>query len=160
VTLTSLEFPHRSADAYLRDSTVDGVPFDHSEVGRALQAADLTNASSLFAYDPGSLVFGAWNSHRKGRQAKIPRIYSSELVGWHPQSGSRMAGWMDPFNLVGGCLEPCCSPTTWHFGAATARSTDAVGDGLVAGHRRGYGLTNAHPISGYWASLEQLSLPV
>jgi CRISPR-associated protein Csb1 len=71
VTLTSLEFPHRYADAYLRDSTVDGVPFDHSEVGRALQAADLADASSLFAHDPGSLVYGAWNSHRKGRQAKF-----------------------------------------------------------------------------------------
>jgi CRISPR-associated protein Csb1 len=59
VTLTSLEFPHRYADAYLHDSTVDGVPFDHSEVGRALQAADLADASSLFAHDPGSLVYGA-----------------------------------------------------------------------------------------------------
>ena len=34
VVLTSLEFPHRYADAYLRDSLLDGVVFDKTELGR------------------------------------------------------------------------------------------------------------------------------
>ncbi|MCG5435250.1 hypothetical protein PSH25_003370 [Micromonospora sp. PSH25] len=34
VRLTSLDFPHRYADAYLRDSEVGGVGFDSSDVGR------------------------------------------------------------------------------------------------------------------------------
>lgn len=99
--LTSLELPHRYADAYLIDSRIDGIAFDKTEIGKAFLAASSADASMLLRYDPGSLVFGAWNSHRKGRQAKFPRIYASELVGWDPQIGDRKAGRMDPLNLVG-----------------------------------------------------------
>lgn len=102
VTLTSLELPHRYADAYLRDSLIDGVKFDKTDIGKAFQAATLQDASSLYRHDPGSLVFGAWNSHRKGRQAKFPRVYGSEIVGWDPSEGNRKAGRMDPLNLTGG----------------------------------------------------------
>lgn len=101
VVLSSLELPHRFADAYLRDSEIDGVKFDKTDLGRAFQAASTEDATALFQHDPGSLVFGAWNSHRKGRQAKFPRIYTSEIVGWDPQVGGRKAGRMDPLNLTG-----------------------------------------------------------
>lgn len=101
VRLTSLELPHRYADAYLLDSRIDGVAFDKTELGKAFLAATSADASALLRHDPGSLVFGAWNSHRKGRQAKFPRIYASEVVGWDPQLGDRKAGRMDPLNLVG-----------------------------------------------------------
>lgn len=101
VVLTSLELPHRFADAYLRDSEIDGVKFDRTELGKAFQAASADDVTALFQHDPGSLVYGAWNSHRKGRQAKFPRIYSSEIVGWDPQEGARNAGRMDPLNLIG-----------------------------------------------------------
>lgn len=66
VVLTSLEWPHRYADAYLRDSLLDGTEFDKTELGVSLLAASLEDASALYAHDPGSLVYGAWNSHRKG----------------------------------------------------------------------------------------------
>lgn len=101
VVLTSLELPHRFADAYLRDSEIDGVKFDKTDLGKAFQAASTDDATALFQHDPGSVVFGAWNSHRKGRQAKFPRIYASEIVGWDPQVGKRKAGRMDPLNLTG-----------------------------------------------------------
>lgn len=101
VTLTSLELPHRYADAYLLDSEIDGTAFDRTELGRSFQAASLQDATVLLRHDPGSVVFGAWNSHRKGRQAKFPRIYASEIVGWDPQFGARKAGRMDPLNLTG-----------------------------------------------------------
>jgi CRISPR-associated protein Csb1 len=101
LVLTSLEFPHRYADAYLRDSVLDGTPFDRTDLGKALQAASLDDATALYVNDPGSLVYGAWNSHRKGRQQKFPRIYASEMVGWDPVTGARSAGRMDPVNLVG-----------------------------------------------------------
>lgn len=101
VVLTSLELPHRFADAYLRDSEIDGVKFDRTDLGKAFQAASAEDATSLFQHDPGSVVFGAWNSYRKGRQAKFPRVYASEVVGWDPQVGERKAGRMDPLNLVG-----------------------------------------------------------
>lgn len=101
VTLTSLELPHRFADAYLRDSEIDGVKFDKTDLGTGFQAASADDVTVLFQHDPGSLVFGAWNSHRKGRQAKFPRIYASEIIGWDPQMGARKAGRMDPLNLTG-----------------------------------------------------------
>ena len=87
VVLTSLEFPHRYADAYLRDSVLDGVKFDQSTLGKALLAATNADASVLYAQDPGSLVYGAWNSHRKGRQQKFPRVYASEVVRLGPAAG-------------------------------------------------------------------------
>ncbi len=101
VVLTSLELPHRYADAYLRDSEIDGVKFDKTDLGKEFQAASAEDATALFQHDPGSVVYGAWNSHRKGRQAKFPRIYASEVVGWDPQFGERKAGRMDPLNLTG-----------------------------------------------------------
>ena len=101
VVLTSLELPHRFADAYLRDSEIDGVKFDKTDLGKAFQAASTDDVTVLFKHDPGSVVFGSWNSHRKGRQAKFPRIYASEIVGWDPQTGERKAGRMDPLNLTG-----------------------------------------------------------
>jgi CRISPR-associated protein Csb1 len=101
VVLTSLELPHRFADAYLRDSEIDGVRFDKTELGKAFQAASADDVTALFQHDPGSVVYGAWNSHRKGRQAKFPRIYASEIVGWDPVVGERKSGRMDPLNLTG-----------------------------------------------------------
>jgi CRISPR-associated protein Csb1 len=101
VVLTSLEFPHRYADAYLRDSLLGGTKFDRSAIGQEMLAASLADAAGLYTYDPGSLVFGAWNSHRKGRQQKFPRVYVSEVVGWDPAVGARNVGRMDPLNLVG-----------------------------------------------------------
>lgn len=101
LVLTSLEFPHRYADAYARDSLIDGVKFDRTSLGQDLLAASMDDVTAVYANDPGSLVFGAWNSHRKGRQQKFPRIYVSELIGWDPIVGARKAGRMDPLNLVG-----------------------------------------------------------
>ena len=101
VTLTSLEFPHRYADAYLRDSLLDGAAFDTTSLGKALLQASPDDATALYSHDPGSLVYGAWNSHRKGRQRRFPRIYASEVIGWDPRVGSRRAGRMDPLNLQG-----------------------------------------------------------
>lgn len=101
VTLSSLEWPHRYADAYLRDSILDGKAFDRTQLGQSLQASTSKDATALYAHDPGSLVFGAWNSHRKGQQQRFPRLYSSEIVGWDPVVGTRKAGRKDPLNLVG-----------------------------------------------------------
>ncbi len=99
--LTGLDAPHRAFDAYWRDSRLDGAKFDSTEIGRALLNSSLTDATALLEYDPGTLVYGGWNSHRKGRQAKFPRIYSSEMIGWDPVVGVRRAGRMDPANLTG-----------------------------------------------------------
>lgn len=99
--LTSLDMPHRYADAYLRDSTVDGVRFDKTEIGAAFRVASPENATALYRHDPVSLVLGAWNSHRKGRQPKFARAYKSEVLGIDPQGQERRGGRLDPINLTG-----------------------------------------------------------
>jgi len=133
VVLTSLEFPHRYADAYLRDSLLDGTKFDQSELGKALLASTNADASALYAQDPGSLVYGAWNSHRKGRQQKFPRVYSSEVVGWDPQLGARNAGRMDPLNLTGARKG---DGDSWEFATVAKKAKDErlseIGHGNIA----------------------------
>ncbi|MGF1663621.1 MAG: type I-U CRISPR-associated RAMP protein Csb1/Cas7u [Kineosporiaceae bacterium] len=144
VVLTSLEFPHRYADAYLRDSLVDGVAFDRSDVGRKVLASSLADARGLYAHDPGSLVYGAWNSHRKGRQQKFPRIYASEVVGWDPVEGRRKAGRMDPMNLVG-AVGPGGADGEWDFVAAGEKvkgsKLSEIGHGNVAPNPQHGGVT-------------------
>lgn len=135
VVLTSLQFPHRYADAYLRDSLLDGEAFDKTAVGRSMLASSLDDATALYRHDPGSLVFGAWNSHRKGRQQKFPRVYASEIIGWDPVVGRRNAGRMDPLNLTG-AQKPAKSADGWEFQAvgtkAKGERLSEIGHGNVA----------------------------
>lgn len=133
LVLSSLELPHRYADAYLRDSEIDGMKFDKTELGKSFQRATPEDAGALYRHDPGSLVFGAWNSHRKGRQAKFPRVYASEIVGWDPKTGSRKAGRMDPLNLTG--IRKGAGDS-WEWAAGTAKAKDQklseIGHGNIA----------------------------
>lgn len=112
VRLTSLDFPHRYADAYLRDSLLDGVAFDKTPVGKSLRLAEPRNARALFEREPYSLVYGAWDSHRKGRQAKFPRLYDSTLIGFDPLGGYRAGGRLDPLNLQG---SQTAAGDSWQF---------------------------------------------
>lgn len=144
VVLSSLEFPHRYADAYLRDSLLDGVKFDRTELGKSLLAASLDDATALYGQDPGSLVFGAWNSHRKGRQQKFPRVYVSEVVGWDPEVGKRSAGRLDPLNLVG-AAKAGQNGEDWEYAAVAKKVTgerlSEIGHGNVAPNPQHGGVT-------------------
>jgi len=144
VVLTSLEFPHRYADAYLRDSLLEGTAFDRSDIGRSLLSASLEDARALYAHDPGSLVFGAWNSHRKGRQQKFPRVYASEVIGWDPVVGARSAGRMDPLNLTG-AQKPRKGDEGWDYSPAATKTKgerlSEIGHGNVAPNSQHGGVT-------------------
>lgn len=132
-TLIGLEVPHRAFDAYWRDSLLNGEKFDKTEIGKALQQAKLTDATALLQYDPATLVYGGWNSHRAGRQEKFPRVYASELTGWDPIVGTRKAGRMDPLNLTGARAG---DGDDWTYTPAAAKKADAklseIGHGNIA----------------------------
>ncbi len=87
--ITTLQVPHRLADAILRDSELDGVPFRQSETGKALNAVSLANATPLFELCPTALLFGMWDSTgpKGGLGPKFERALVSEIVGigaaWH-----------------------------------------------------------------------------
>lgn len=82
--LTSLEVPHRLADAILRDSVLpDGTRFSRSEYAARWGRANLWNATPVYELCPTALVFGMWGSPEKpgGLGAKFERAYISEIVG-------------------------------------------------------------------------------
>lgn len=83
-TITSLQVPHRLADAILRDSqTADGIAFRKSEKGKALNTVSQQNATALFQLCPTALIFGMWDSTgpKGGLGAKFERAIVSEVVG-------------------------------------------------------------------------------
>lgn len=81
--LTSLQLPHRFADAILRDSEHGGKRFRDSDVAKGLNAATPLNATPLYELCPTALVFGAWDSTgpKGGLGAKFERALVSEAVG-------------------------------------------------------------------------------
>lgn len=106
--LSSLRWPHRSGDAYLRDALLDGSPFAKSPVGRSIIDATADSAGALVAWFPQALLYGFWQSHLGSdrSQAKHARVWVSEIVGWDPASGgepgelTRTLGVKgDPYNI-------------------------------------------------------------
>lgn len=101
-TVTSLDAPHRVADAILRDSMLDGVLFRHSSIGRILDTADVRNATGLFGLNPTALVFGLWDSTgpRGGLGAKFQRALVSEMIGYDAVPGSKTSSRIDPAQIM------------------------------------------------------------
>lgn len=100
--VTSLEAPHRIADALLRDSLCEGVVFRKSAKGRVLDDADVRNATGLFGLNPTSLVFGIWDSTgpRGGLGAKFQRALVSEIVGFGAHHGVKTSSRIDPAQIA------------------------------------------------------------
>jgi CRISPR-associated protein Csb1 len=81
--LTSLEVPHRLADAILRDSNLsDGTRFSKSSIALRWSRSNLWNATAVYELCPTALLFGMWGSPEKpgGLGAKFERAYISEIV--------------------------------------------------------------------------------
>ena len=101
-TVTSLEAPHRVADALFRDSLLDGRIFRKSDKGAILDTADVRNATGLFGLCPTGLVFGLWDSTgpRGGLGAKFQRAVVSEIVGYDAVAGSKTVSRIDPAQIM------------------------------------------------------------
>ena len=100
--VTSLEAPHRAADALFRDSLLNGVMFRKSDKGQLLDTANVRNATGLFGLCPTALVFGLWDSTgpRGGQGAKFQRALVSEIVGYDAVPGVKTASRIDPAQIV------------------------------------------------------------
>ena len=101
-TVSSLEAPHRIADALFRDSLLDGVIFRKSDKGRVLDTAEVRNATGLFGLCPTALVFGVWDSTgpRGGLGAKFQRALVSEIIGYGAKAGVKTSSRIDPAQIV------------------------------------------------------------
>ncbi|MFZ5493213.1 MAG: type I-G CRISPR-associated RAMP protein Csb1/Cas7g [Pseudomonadota bacterium] len=99
--VSSLDAPHRVADALLRDSLLDGVIFRKSDKGRVLDVADARHATGLFGLCPTALVFGLWDSTgpRGGMGAKFQRALVSEIVGYDAVPGVKTSSRIDPAEI-------------------------------------------------------------
>ena len=101
--ISSLQFPHRNADAYLKDALLDGANFERTELGKWILDATPWSAGALLAWFPQSLLYGFWQSHlgKKRAQTKHARAWVSEIVGWNPASKeTKVMGLKgDPLNL-------------------------------------------------------------
>lgn len=100
-TLTSLEVPHRLADAILRDSELDGKKFRETQQGRTLDTASMAHATDLFGICPTALLLGLWDSTgpRGGLGAKFQRALVSEIVGVGAVMGAKTASRIDPLGI-------------------------------------------------------------
>ncbi|MFI6784429.1 type I-U CRISPR-associated RAMP protein Csb1/Cas7u [Micromonospora sp. NPDC050276] len=160
VRLTSLDFPHRYADAYLRDSEVGGVRFDSSDVGRELRAASAGDVRPLYRREPYSLLYGAWDSHRKGRWPKFARLYASEMFGVQWWEGDRRAGRYDPTNLTGAIDDKTKAEGEWRFlpegVKAKGGKLSEIGHGHIAPNPAPGGVTVREVRRQAWISLAGL----
>jgi CRISPR-associated protein Csb1 len=100
--ITSLEAPHRIADALLRDSLLNGKPFRKSDVGKRLDDVDNRNATVLFELCPTTLIFGMWDSTgpKGGLGAKFQRAMVSEIVGVNAKAGVKTSSRIDPAQIM------------------------------------------------------------
>lgn len=101
--LSSFRFPHRNADAYLRDSQLGDDRFLDTEIGAGIFDGTADNPTPLLQWMPHALLYGFWQSHlgRKRSQAKLARSWVSEIVGYVPAATDvEVLGLKgDPLNL-------------------------------------------------------------
>ncbi len=99
--VSSLQAPHRIADAILRDSLLEGEPFRQSDVGKAIDRVSLRNATPLFELCPTVLLFGMWDSTgpKGGLGAKFERAMVSEIVGIGAVYGVKTSSRIDPLAI-------------------------------------------------------------
>lgn len=104
--VTSLEAPHRVADAILRDSEfVDEqgkrTPFRETAAGKKIGFANLRNATPLFEICPTALLLGLWDSTgpKGGLGTKFQRALVSEIIGVNASYGTKTSSRIDPLAI-------------------------------------------------------------
>ena len=96
--ITSLQAPHRIADALFRECTYEGDDFRKSDVGKSVFGADSHYATPLFETCPTALLFGMWDSTgpEGGLGNKFERAITSEIVGINSVFGVGTSSRIDP----------------------------------------------------------------
>jgi hypothetical protein len=136
VRISSFRFPHRNADAYLRDAMLNGAKFPDTDAGAAIFGATADKPEALLQWFPQALLFGFWQSHlgKKRSQAKLARAWTSEIIGLEPAATTvrRLGLKGDPLNLS--VPDPVDfnpdAPDEWQFSAKGKKLAD-IGHGQV-----------------------------
>lgn len=106
--ITSLDAPHRIADAILRYAKHDDGKqfFSKGEYANLWKTASIHNATPLFKLCPTALVFGTWGSPGAtgGLGPKFQRIVVSELIGVDAVAGTKTSSRIDPTGIGRGVV--------------------------------------------------------
>ena len=99
--ISSLQAPHRIADAILRDSLYKEKKFRESDIGQMIDRVSYNNATPLFEICPTALLFGMWDSTgpKGGLGAKFERAMVSEIVGVNAVMGVKTSSRIDPLGI-------------------------------------------------------------
>lgn len=103
--ITSLDAPHRIADAILRYATTsdDKAFFSRSRYADLWRTSSIHNATALLELCPTALIFGTWGSpEATGVGPKFQRIIVSELVGIDAIPGAKTTSRIDPTGIRAG----------------------------------------------------------
>lgn len=163
-SISSLHFPHRNADAYLRDAQLSGVDFGKSGIGSDILAATPWDAGALMSWFPQALLFGFWQSHlgTKKAQTKHARAWNSEILGWNPAATTTKVMGLkgDPLNLNTGdeIVSNSADRSNWVFGKGSVEGgskdrLSEMGHGQVPFMRE----SDAAPAGVSFARITQLS---
>lgn len=102
-SITSLQAPHRIADAILRDATsIDGKTlFRDLPEGKAYTEASPRNATAVYTLCPTATIFGVWDSTgpKGGGGAKFGRALTSEIVAFGASPGRKVSSRIDPLGI-------------------------------------------------------------
>lgn len=141
--ISSLQFPHRNADAYLRDAQLDGKNFVGTALGRAILAATPEACGPLMAWFPQALLYGFWQSHlgNKRHNTKHARAWVSEIIGWKPAANdTRVLGLKgDPLNLNTDEELTSNPDDRFHWEIGTAKAKEMEGGKPVKLSKIGHG---------------------
>ena len=86
-SLSSLEFPHRNADAYLRDSVLGDERFITTAMGQAIFGATGQECGPLMSWFPQALLYGFWQSHLGKKRHNTATTQSTRARGCRRSSG-------------------------------------------------------------------------
>ena len=100
--VSSLQAPHRIADAILRDSMLNGAKFRETDIGKRIGMVSAHEATALFEHCPTALVFGMWDSTgpKGGLGAKFERAMVAEIVGINAVYGVKTSSRIDPLGIL------------------------------------------------------------
>lgn len=99
--ITTLDAPHRIADAIFRDSLLGEQKFPETEIAKSYCAANQHNATALYQYCPHALIFGIWDSTGSagGLGNKFQRAVVSEIVGIKAEAGVLTSSRICPIGI-------------------------------------------------------------
>lgn len=101
--ITTLDAPHRIADAILRDAVdvASGCLFRDTREGKAYTDATPGDATAVFLLCPTALIFGVWDSTgpKGGLGAKFQRALTAEIVAIRASNGAKVASRLDPLAI-------------------------------------------------------------